>query len=434
VPESPPLRRRDLAPLRHLPRSVARNYLRQARDVPPGAAPRRGILGFLGATLPAAIATYARERFGPRHPLADYGAGSGDCGLYPLDGDGDSVRVSLAGDWASGTDEAAAVAAAIGKFQPHFTVHLGDAYYVGDESEIRATFLGERTGPYEPTLWPLGSAGSFALNGNHEMYARGSAYFDVLLPRLGLAAGPPQRASFFCLENAHWRIIALDTAYNSVAWPLLEELPFWPFAASNDLPAAELRWLGHSVRPGADERGIVILTHHSPYRPCGHDCSRIARQLRRHVRRPVLWFFGHEHRLAVYDRHDCGAGLEVWGRNIGHAGMPVEPATQLADPALRLLFTDARRYRNDEGLELGYNGYANLTFTGPILSIEYRDLDGASVYREQWRTAGGALEALEPSGSGPSDALEPEHLDRGAAGRGGGAGGTADERIRRGEH
>jgi len=54
------------------------------------------------------------------------------------------------------------------------------------------------------------------MDGNHEMYARGMAYFDVFLPRLGLAGGTPQQASFFCLENDHWRFIALDTGYNSV--------------------------------------------------------------------------------------------------------------------------------------------------------------------------------------------------------------------------
>jgi hypothetical protein len=59
-------------------------------------------------------------------------------------------------------------------------------------------------------------AWKFCLDGNHEMYARGFAYFDRILPALGpMLHGKPcaQKASFFCLENEYWRIIGLDTAY-----------------------------------------------------------------------------------------------------------------------------------------------------------------------------------------------------------------------------
>ena len=372
-------KRRNLAPLRHLPRSVALNYLRQAREATPG-----------GSTaLLKALIGYARGRLGPRAPFADYPRGPGGHGIYRLGGDSGAVRVSIAGDWASGTDEAAAVARAMAAARPAFTIHLGDIYYVGDESEVRSSMLGEPASAYAPTLWPRGATGTFALNGNHEMYARGAAYFGVLLPRLGLAAGRAQRASFFCLENRHWRILALDTAYRSVGWPLFEELPFAPFAPPNDLSAAQLRWLDECVRPEEDSRGLLLLTHHPPWsdgRP-----SRVALQLRRCIRRPALWLFGHEHRLAIYDRYDCGGGLLVSGRNVGHGGMPVElSSTAPAADAPPLLFTDLRRYPNDEGLELGYNGYANLDFAGPELTIDYRDLNGEAVYREQWRVSDGA--------------------------------------------
>ena len=48
-------------------------------------------------------------------------------------------------------------------------------------------------------------------------------YFDHLLPKLGVRGSPGgQRASYFCLENDHWRVVALDTAYNSVRAPLIE--------------------------------------------------------------------------------------------------------------------------------------------------------------------------------------------------------------------
>ena len=39
---------------------------------------------------------------------------------------------------------------------------------------------------------------SYALNGNHEMYSGGEAYFSVVLKALG------QLQPFFCLENEYW--------------------------------------------------------------------------------------------------------------------------------------------------------------------------------------------------------------------------------------
>ena len=65
-----------------------------------------------------------------------------------------------------------------------------------------------------------GAKGSFALNGNHEMYADGNGYWRMVLPRMGLKErgsewGAGQWASFVCLENKHWRVVGLDTGYNS---------------------------------------------------------------------------------------------------------------------------------------------------------------------------------------------------------------------------
>ena len=366
MPASAPVKRRDLAPLRQLPRSVALNYLRQALDPGLGYAPRSR-----GTALCEGLRRYAHERLGPRHALPAYETGGADRGIHRLGSADAETRVAIAGDWASGTD------------QPHFTIHLGDIYYVGDEHEVRSGMLGERGSGYEPTAWPRGSVGTFALNGNHEMYARGRAYFDVLLPALGMRGGPAQRTSFFCLENAHWRVLALDTAYHSIGWPLLEELPFAPFAARNTLGATQLRWLAQVVRPGADRRGRGL--------------SRIARQVRERIGRPVLWFFGHEHRLAIYERVTGGAGLAIHGRNVGHGGMPVERESAPAPAEPALLFADRRRYPNDEGLELGYNGYAELAFRGGALAIGYRDLDGTTVYQERWETRDGELTLQERS-------------------------------------
>ena len=46
---------------------------------------------------------------------------------------------------------------------------------------------------------------TFHLPGNHDMYAGGQPYYDVI-DMLG------QPASYFCLQNDHWQFLAMDTS------------------------------------------------------------------------------------------------------------------------------------------------------------------------------------------------------------------------------
>ena len=104
---------------------------------------------------------------------------------------------------------------------PDYTIHLGNVYYVGNTTEVRENFLGEKTSPYAPVKWPMGSKGGFALNGNHGNVRRRQWLLandfsqEMGLTKRGAEWGSGQWASFCCLENDHWRIIGLDTGYNS---------------------------------------------------------------------------------------------------------------------------------------------------------------------------------------------------------------------------
>src|SRR5581483_5898249 len=112
--------------------------------------------------------------------------------------------------------------------------------------------------------------GSFALNGNHEMYANGAPYFTTFLESLGMPpGGAGQIASFFCLETEAWRIIALDTGYNSVGIPILSLIP-----GINSIPAiggdchlekALMDWLRNTVQPASKRKATVLLSHHQYY-------------------------------------------------------------------------------------------------------------------------------------------------------------------------
>src|ERR1017187_9814021 len=141
------------------------------------------IAAFLPSRLVKWIPQVAKYWFHKKHAFRDYTTQGKGTGIYPID---DRVKISIPGDWGTGTDEARIVAAAMEKSEPDFTIHLGDVYYVGDNNEVRENFLGEKTSPYTPVKWPMGAKGSFALNGNHEMYADGNGYWKMVLPRMGL--------------------------------------------------------------------------------------------------------------------------------------------------------------------------------------------------------------------------------------------------------
>jgi hypothetical protein len=222
------------------------------------------------------------------------------------------------------------------------------------------------------------------------MYANGIGYFDVLLPKLGLQDSlgkmTGQQTSFFCLQNENWRIIAVDTGYNSIGVPLLSHIPLINSIAGVGgdckLPDATVEWLQSVVKPGGDRRGLILLSHHQNYSAFQNNYEKPALQLwNTGVQRPVLWFWGHEHRLAGYDLYGT-SGLKSHGRCIGHGGMPVDRGTPAHNP--NPCFYDNRLSSNS----FGVNGFVNLLFEGPSLSVDYLDLDGSKVLQETWRVDG----------------------------------------------
>jgi len=353
------------------------------------------IAAFLPGRLLKWIPQVAKYWFHKKHSFRDYTTGEKGTGIYPMD---DRVKLSIAGDWGTGTDEARIVAAAIEKSEADFTIHLGDVYYVGDSNEVRENFLGEKTSPYAPVKWPMGAKGGFALNGNHEMYADGNGYWRMVVPRMGLKErgsewGAGQWASFFCLENKHWRIIGLDTGYNSTRFdwgkaPLLQRSKWlrkttW-FKPTCTIPEPLLEWLKSAVNPDGDKRGLILMSHHGPHSGFEGWYQIPSKQLAKLIHRPVIWFWGHEHRLAIYDKFSVQDGVDAHGRCVGHGGMPVERGAAPDILDCKWLAWDNRRYASDEKIDVGYNGYANFSFNGPALHIAHYDLKQALVLTEDW--------------------------------------------------
>jgi hypothetical protein len=339
-----------------------------------------------------------------RYPYQVYAKPQENDGIFDLGGadgrettdrretnDGRETTIALLSDWASDTPESVNVASMVGPVD--YSIHLGDTYYVGNSKEIADNFNDTFGAP-----WPYGSRGSFAMLGNHEMYSSGKSYFTELLPYMGIYAGPGrmqrQEASFFCLENDHWRVIGLDTGYTSLTgW-------FgWMPNPSMRLREEQLAWLRDTVRLGDDHRGIIFLSHHQPVSAFDKKEFRgFLAQLDNLLAkdRTVLWFCGHEHALALYGQNSFGEKLNGFTRCIGNGGMPVEighlvPKSPEADhPANRGLVLYDQRTRNVIGgnIPLGHNGFALLRLQQENLHVDYYDDAAGSekhlVLTEQW--------------------------------------------------
>src|SRR5215469_1389885 len=119
--------RKDLQDLRNLSRAPLFSYAqKQAQPRSPRvkmAALQPAQFPALAAFAPTRLWTwiteYLRYRIGPRHPFLSYSEGGPDNGVYALQGDAQGIRIALAGDWGTGTDEAERIGELIRAFEPH---------------------------------------------------------------------------------------------------------------------------------------------------------------------------------------------------------------------------------------------------------------------------------------------------------------------------
>jgi len=322
----------------------------------------------------------------------------------------DRLRIAVAADWATGTIESEKVAENILSAKPHYTLHLGDVYFMGEKSQVEENCLGESTSRFDGVNWPVEEVrGSFALMGNHEMYSGGHGYFEKFLRHLGLfdhhgGVSDPQSASFFCLDAGRWIILGLDTGYHSggvpglFRVPLVRSLPFLNVDAHFDRKM--LKWLRQTIDALHPEeirkKSILLLTHHQPISAFERAFGKQVRQLKKLKfldGREFVWLYGHEHRLTIYNLQDVGRSMQAYPRCIGHGGMPVE-LTSLAKPDARIGFYDPRRHPidcKDPETKVGYNGHVLLEIDGATMKIEYRDIDDSVLLKESFTNDGSGI-------------------------------------------
>jgi hypothetical protein len=277
---------------------------------------------------------------------------------------GNKARVAVFGDWATGLYGAPEVAGSIAKEPYRLVLHLGDTYYSGDDDEVADRLM---------RVWPRSPhAIHRALNGNHEMYTGGNAYMEAVEREFG------QTSSYFALQNDYWTLACLDTAYSD-----------------QNLHGRQAEWL-QSLIQAASGRRLILFSHHQPFSlrdTQGHKlAARLAAQLE--TRQVYAWYWGHEHRCALYEPHPVWGFL---GRCAGHGGFPYFRSDSDRERLDRPVFVRHPSRNLAPGAEIldgpnplvpgfeadyGPHGFLTLEFDGPRLHEFVRDAFG-NVLRER---------------------------------------------------
>lgn len=281
----------------------------------------------------------------------------------------DTGRVAVISDWGTNLYGAPVSAASIAKAGGYeLLLHLGDIYYSGTKSEAKKRFL---------DVWPFGAGKvSRALNGNHEMYSGGFAYFEDILPKF------KQSSSYFAMQNNHWLLVCLDTAHSDHA-----------------LDHLQVAWL-KSVVQNKGGRKVILFSHHQPFSRLGGQGPNLQAALADLFQQKAItaWYWGHEHECIIYDRHPQSGLL---GRCIGHGGIPQPRKSvvmnaptdrslngvswkRLAENAYAppsLVLDGANPLVKGEEQKFGPHGYLTLDFDGPNLIERVHLPDGTEIFK-----------------------------------------------------
>ena len=276
-------------------------------------------------------------------------------------------RVAAFGDWATGLYGAPVVSKSIvdDPVGHQLVLHLGDTYYSGDDDEIADGLI---------SVWPR-AAGAVhrALNGNHEMYTGGEAYFNAIRNEFG------QSSSYFALQNDHWILAGLDTAYSD-----------------HDLHGNQAAWID-SLLAQAGGRRLILFSHHQPFSLLDSQGPRLAAKLANPLknRQIFAWYWGHEHHCVLYDAHPEWGLL---GRCIGHGGFPYfrDELPGGGGSSTGFLRVESRngvpgafvldgpnQFVKDHENQYGPHGFVTLEFDGPNLNEVVRDATGEILRQAQ---------------------------------------------------
>jgi hypothetical protein len=283
----------------------------------------------------------------------------------------DVGRLAVIGDWGTNLYGAPVSAASIKRTGTYeMLLHLGDIYYSGTEKETQQRFL---------DVWPTDAGKmSRAMNGNHEMYSGGYAYFDNILPTF------QQNSSYFAVQNTDWLLVGLDTAHTDHA-----------------LDYEQVAWL-NTVVQGAGQRKLVLFSHHQPYSRLEKQGPHLQTALATLFQNRAItaWYWGHEHNCVIYDKHPT---FGLYGRCIGHGGIPAPRKREVknapgdrqlsgitwnrlsatSDSPACLVLDGPNPLVPGEEDKFGPHGYLTLEFNGPNLVERIHLPDGTEIFKGQ---------------------------------------------------
>jgi len=265
----------------------------------------------------------------------------------------DAVSFSVFGDWGTGEwrdgAPSANVAEQIRNRNADYHVHLGDVYYAATEEQELSNLV---------DIWPAARKGDFTLNSNHEMYNGAHSYYKALENGFRLQQG----CSYFALENAHWLIVGLDTAYHAHALEIF---------MVGRLDRGQRHWL--SGLP-ADKK-VIVFSHHEGLDLKGDKQAGLWDEVFEALgRAPVAWYWGHLHNGVAYKPRDgCLA------RCIGHAALPFGDARELQD-CPDVAWYESGSANDPEIPHRVLNGFVYLELDGATLRETFVGEDGS----ERW--------------------------------------------------
>lgn len=296
--------------------------------------------------------------------------GPGDVPIGP----DDRITIALFSDFGTGEYQSRYTAAEIAKDKPHYAIHLGDVYYVGEPQEFEEHMV-------RPLAEIRQASRFFTLNANHEMYSGGFAYFAFLDSNRALPA-QEQEGSYFRLWSERYQIIGIDTAYD--------------YRHNGELrdPAVH-NWLRQRLAEGKSAqptRTNILLSQNEPFGLGDEESAPLFQQIMPSATRDGrcmidFWFWGDEHYCALFERT---SRVPFVGGCIGNAGHPVSwkklheraERDRAGGSFARAAWIDeSPRFKNFRQDELGNTGYCLMALGPDGITLTYKDWQGHMQHR-----------------------------------------------------
>jgi len=216
------------------------------------------------------------------------------------------ITIALFADFGTGLYHSKYIARNIAALAPDYAIHLGDVYYAGRNSEFRYYFE-------EPLEQVLRNARTFTMNSNHEMFSAAFPYFAYIDYKRKQKIGwmkQDQEGSYFCIRNAKYQIIGIDTAFHEDGRHQEAALQTW---------LGERLWEGKKANP---KRTNILLSPNEPYEFGKAEFTGLYDDLEKFINEKLIdfWFWGNTHYCTLFKK--SGKAPFV-GSCIGHGGHPI---------------------------------------------------------------------------------------------------------------